>query len=200
MVAREQQEQPVADRVERERPSLPDAKHVGLEDAAADVVDLEVAFEAGVFGEAGGIDRLDRGQMLPIRRELAEHRVAPAVAERVVVVVDPEVRRGNRVVAHEPSEARLDEVVEALVERPGLRRPSGRGSAGSRCSGMVTGLLAGFDRSGTSPTAWRAAWSGGRGDRWLFDGRLVSASASRVAWIAVSISEAATSWCATART
>ena len=46
VVAREQQEQAVADVVERERPPLPDPQPVDVEDRAADVVDLEVALEA----------------------------------------------------------------------------------------------------------------------------------------------------------
>ena len=47
MIAGEQQEQAVADRVERERPALPDPQHVRVEDGAADVVQLQVALEAG---------------------------------------------------------------------------------------------------------------------------------------------------------
>src|SRR2546423_11261312 len=64
--------------------------------------------------------------------EIVEHRVARAVSEPVVAGMDPEVRAHDRVVVDEPAEARLDEVVQAVVERPGVGRAirSGEGYVG----------------------------------------------------------------------
>ena len=47
VVAREQQEQTVADPVERERAALPQPQRLGVEHGALQVVDLELALEAG---------------------------------------------------------------------------------------------------------------------------------------------------------
>ena len=52
----------------------------------------------------------------------AEDGLAAAVAEQVVVLVQAERGAEHRVVADEPHEARLDEVVERVVERPGVGR------------------------------------------------------------------------------
>ena len=70
MVAREQQEQPVADRVEGERATLPDAHDVGVEDRAPDVVQLEVALEPGGRRQVGRVERLDLGQVPPLGVQL----------------------------------------------------------------------------------------------------------------------------------
>ena len=122
MVAGEQQEQAVADMIEGERATLPDAEDVGVEDGPADVVELEVALEAGLGGEPRRVDRLDRGEVRAIRGQLGEDGLAAPVAEQVVVLVEPERRAQDRVVADEPHEPGLDEVVEVVVERPGGRR------------------------------------------------------------------------------
>ena len=76
--------------------------------------------------QAGRIDRLDRREVGLLGGELVEDRVARAVAEAVVLGVDAEIGPDDRVVADDPPEARLDEVVEAVVERARVRRP-GRG-------------------------------------------------------------------------
>ncbi len=49
-----------------------------------------------------------------------EDGLALRVAERVVEVVDPEVRRQDRVVPEDPPHPRLDEVVEARIQGPGV--------------------------------------------------------------------------------
>ena len=51
VVPGEQQEEAVADVVEGERAALPEAQDVGIEDRAADVVELELALEARLVGE-----------------------------------------------------------------------------------------------------------------------------------------------------
>ena len=68
--------------------------------------------------------------------DLAQDRLPAAVPELVVVGVDAEVRRRDRVVAHQPAEARLDEVVER-DRRAGHDRATGagRGRAGPAVSG-----------------------------------------------------------------
>ena len=112
--------------IERERATLPEAQDVGVEDGAADVVELELALEAGLGGERRRVDRLDRGEVLAIGGQLGEDGLAAAVAQQVVVLVEPERGAEDRVVADEPHEAGLDEVVEAVVERARGRR--GRGA------------------------------------------------------------------------
>ena len=59
VIAREQQEQAVADGVEGRRATLPDPEPVGIEDGAADVVALDVALEGGFRREAGRVERVD---------------------------------------------------------------------------------------------------------------------------------------------
>ena len=83
VVAREQQEQAVADRVEGERPALPDAQDVGVEDRAAEVVELEVALEARRRRQRRP-DRAPRPRRRWARSAASsrEDRLAPAVAER----------------------------------------------------------------------------------------------------------------------
>ena len=86
VIAGEQQEQPVADGVERERAPLPEPEHVGVEDRAADVVELEVALERRRRRQAGRVDRLDRREVRPLRVQLGQDGFAAAVAEQVVVL------------------------------------------------------------------------------------------------------------------
>ncbi len=120
MVAREQQEQPVADRVEGERPPLPDAHDVGVEDRAPDIVELEVPLEPGRRRQVGWVERLDLGQVRALGVQLGQDRLAPAVAELIVVSVQAEGGAEDRVVADEPAKARLDEIVERVVARPAV--------------------------------------------------------------------------------
>ena len=122
VIAREQQEQAVTDRVQRQRSALPDAQLVGLEDRASDVVHLEVALEADLGGEVAIVEGLDGGEVLAVGRDLREDRVAPAVAELIVVGVDAEVRRRDGFVAKEAPEPPIDEVIERRVEGTGGRR------------------------------------------------------------------------------
>ena len=122
----EDEEQRVADDIERGRAALPRPDLLGVEDLAPDVVDLEVALEAGVGGEGGLVERLDRREVGLLGRQLAEDGVAGAVAEAMVLGVDAEIRPDERVVGDHPPEAGLDEVVEALVERTGVRCGLGR--------------------------------------------------------------------------
>ena len=202
MVAREQQEQAVADVVEGERATLPDAQDVRVEDGPADVVDLEVALEARLGGQPGRVDRLDRGEVRAVRRELGEDGLAAAVAEQVVVLVEAERGAEDRVVADEPHEAGLDEVVE-VGRRAGPGQPPARGAGAARrvvarssgCDLRRAGrcgarLIDGGGAAGPTVTAQAVA----RG------GRLVPAPPSgssrpgraRVATIAVSMSAAVT--------
>jgi hypothetical protein len=55
-----------------------------------------------------------------VGRELLEDGVAGRVAEAMVLGVDPEISADDRVVADQPPEAALDEVVELVIERAGL--------------------------------------------------------------------------------
>ena len=170
---------------------------VGVEDGAADVVELEVALEARPrLDSAGRVDRLDRGQVLALVGELAEERVAAAVAEQVVVVVEaerPSPRTGLS--RDEPDEPGLDEVVEAVVERAGRGRRRG---ARERRGGTWVG-----HGLGTSSAGWSVgtgcgspARSGGGDDRCRVPRTrvvgLVSARAARVATMVVSMSAAVT--------
>ena len=88
MVAREQQEEAVAEEVEGERPAFPDAQHVGVEDRPADVVRFEVALERRLGRQAGRIERLDTGEVVAFGGELGKHRLAASVAEQVVVLME----------------------------------------------------------------------------------------------------------------
>ena len=54
---------------------------------------------------AGRVDRLDRGEVRALRGQLGEDGLAAPVAEQVVVLVEPERRAEDRVVADEPDEA-----------------------------------------------------------------------------------------------
>ncbi len=90
---------------------------VRVEDRAPEVVDLEVALEPAGGREPGRIDRLHRGEVDPVGRELALDRIARAVAEALVLGVDAHEGRKGRMVAEGLAEARLDQVVEPVVER-----------------------------------------------------------------------------------
>ena len=140
-VAGEQREERIADAVEGGRAPLPDALDVDVEDVAPEVVDLEVALEARLGRQPGRIDRLDGCQVGPVRGDLAEDRVALAVGEPAILGVDPDERREVRVVADDPPEARLDEVVEALVERTAVGGGPGPGQGEGFERGRLTAVL-----------------------------------------------------------
>ncbi len=197
VVAHEQQEQPVADGVERERPALPDPQLLRLEQRAAQVVELDVALEADGARQPGGVQRLDRGEVRAVGGDLGQDRLAAAIPQLVVVVVDAEIRGGDRVVAHQPPEPLLDELVEPIVERAtigGRRRPRQHGTGQSvervkrDAPGDVHGRRGGPSAcSGQAVAATRSA-----GSSTAVIG-VVSARASRVAWMTVSMSAAETS-------
>ena len=177
MVPGEQQEQAVADRVEGERATLPETKPVRIEDGPPDVVDLQVAFEGRLGGQAGRIERLHLGEMGALSREFREDGIAAAVTEQVVVAVQSDGGREDRMVADEPLEACLDEVVEGVVERP---RTGGRRRT-RQCRGWAR-----FDHGQGSSGAALC----GTGHRvWV---GLVSVRAARVAAMVVSMSAAVT--------
>ncbi len=128
--------------------------------------------------------------------QLGEDRLAPAVAEDVVLVMEPERRREDRVVADEPAEAGLDELEQGGVEwsRDGRGRARegsalGFGQAG-RLHVVVDAVPSGsaVRAQAVAPTAVGAGRLGA-----------VSARASRVARMTVSMSVAWTSWWVAAR-
>ena len=149
-VAGEQREERVADAVEGRRAALPDALDVDVEDVPAEVVDLEVALEARLGRQPGRVDRLDGREVGPVGGDLAEDGVALPVAQAMILGVDADERREVGVVADDPPEALLDEVVEALVERTAVRGGSRawsgralRASVGSTQSSRAAGPAAG---------------------------------------------------------
>ena len=178
MVAGEQQEQGIADRVEPERAALPQPQHVEVEDLATHVVELDVALEASGGGQLGRVDRLDRAEVRPLVADLLEDGVAARVGELVVVVVEPEPRADQRVGRDDPPEACFHGIVEALVGRTCIR---GRGRPGQ---GSIVDPACG--RHGSLGQAGAATGSGDadRGE--------VSARAARVAAMVVSMSAAST--------
>ena len=66
-----------------------------------------------------------RGEVVAFGGELGKDRLAASVAEQVVVLVETDGGAEDGIVADQPQEARLDEVVELAVERAGLRRRRG---------------------------------------------------------------------------
>ena len=198
VIAREQQEQPVADGIEGRRATLPDSEPVGIEDRAADVVALDVALEGGFRREAGRVERVDFGEVRPIGIEPRQERVPTPVTEEIVVRVEAEARSEDRVLADEVAEPALDEVVEPVVEGTGIGAARGPRE-------VARGVVIGHG----CPLAWRVWVSGGADRRVVPSGPAdqavaaaastvsragaagrVSASAARVAWIVVSISAA----------
>ena len=91
---------------------------LAVEDRPPQIVDLEVALEAGRFRQVDRVDRLDCREVRALVGHLLVDRVEGAVAEQVVGVVDADERREGRVVAQKAPEPRFDEVVEPLVQRP----------------------------------------------------------------------------------
>ena len=169
VVTHEQQEQPVADGVEGQRTALPDPQLVRLEDRAAEVMQFEIALEADGGRQPDFVECLDLGQMLAVGGDLGEDRVPTAVTELIVVGVDAEERRGDRIVAHQPSEARLDQVVEPCVERAGLRRGGGPregGPSGVRGEGQTCGAPGSSRRRASPSLAVSLRRSRGSAPRW----------------------------------
>ena len=157
MIAREQEEQAVADGVQGERATFPDAQDVGIEDRAADVVQLEIALEARLGGERLRVDGLDRREVIAVRGQLGQDRLAAPITEQVVVLVEAERRGEHRVVVDEPDEPRFDEVVEAVVKGSAGRRRRG---ARERCRRSWVGHLGG---TSGAPGTWRGCDRGGDG-------------------------------------
>ena len=136
--------------------------------------------------------------------ELRHDRLATAVAEQVVVLVQADRGGQDRVVADEPDEARFDQVVELVVERAGLRlraqdaaateRGGGRSSLGylrhARAGG--DGLMDDLAVDSRGGPVGRPGPAGGRrpaGQAVAGSATgLVSASAARVASITKSMS------------
>ena len=194
VIAGEQEEEAVADDVERERAPLPEAQDVGIEDGASDVVELELALEARLGGESGGVDRLDLREVLAVRGELGEDLLAAAVAQQVVVLVEtgaPSRGPGCRGRAGRSASRRGRR--SARRGAPAQLRPRDAGAAGRV-----------VDRSWVEPPACRdAARVMGAGARTRRSARvamappvrprgtaigLVSARAARVASITISMS------------
>jgi hypothetical protein len=153
------------------------------------VVELQVALESRLRGQRRRVDGLDRREVGLVVFDVPEDPLPRGIREAIVPGVDPQVRRPGRLLLDDAPEARLDEVVEAVVERPrlnGCRRP-GELDAPER---SVRGRLR---RAQAAAPARRPA--GG-----LSVGGAVSARASRNATIAVSMSAGSMPWCVTART
>ena len=152
-------------------------------------MELEVALEPGGLGQAGRVQGLDGREVRAVVGQFLLDGVPRPVAEFVVVLVDPEMGGPGRVGGEQPTEARLDEVVERVVERPAVRTRA-RGAGGRSA---VRRSRDGFLRASAGGRRGRvmgqvalpmAVGASGRG--------LVSASAARTASIVVSMSAAVT--------
>ena len=205
-VTGEQQEQPVPDRVHRERAALPDTQDLGIEDGPADVVQLEIALEPGGRREIGRVDRLDRGEVRLVVVDVGEQRVAAAVTQLVVGVVQAKPGREHGLALDHATEAGLDQVVQArvggtgvglgrwsrkwsVVDAAGFGHDGPRLGTRGRARGCVSGGVGGRGRAiGGRVTDQAEAPTGsgatGRGS--------VSARAARVAAMVVSMSSAVT--------
>ena len=126
-VVGEQREQRVGQRRGAGGAALPGPDRLAAVHGEPDVVELEVSLESRLRAQLGRIERLDGGQVPPIRLDLAEVALPRRIGETVVPGVDAEVRGVRRLVLDHPPEARLDEVVQPVVERA---RAGGRGRAG----------------------------------------------------------------------
>ena len=147
--------------------------------------------------QAARVDGLDRGEVRAVAIELREDGLAAAVTEQVVVLVEPERGAEHGVVPDEPDEARLDEVVERVVERPRSASP-GLVAAVPRQS-VDRSLAKDLRRAVVRGEGWWAVAGeaprrsrSGQADAGTWpdatDDRLVSASAARVASMVVSMS------------
>ena len=149
---------------------------VGVEDRPADVVELEVALEPGRRREVGRVDRLDRGQVRLVVLDVGEQRLAAAVAELVVGVVQAEPGRRGRARARPcggsgPRPGRTgarrrvrrrarSRVGEAVGRRCGGVRSRWSSSAGAGRGG-APGCVAGG--SGVRAARWRPGGGSGGG-------------------------------------
>jgi hypothetical protein len=191
----EDQEEAVADRVEGGLAPLPGPNDLGVENRPADVVNLQVALEPPGAREAGRVERLDRGEVSLVGGELGQDRVAGAVAQLIVLGMDPEVGPDGRIVADDPAEARFDQVVERLVVRAGVRRRRRTAQddvGGAVGHGFSIRRLGGILRRHVA-RVWPAA-IGAADER-----PTVSARAADTAARVVSMSVGDTSWCVAAR-
>ena len=75
------EEDRVAELAGRRAAPLPAPDLVALVQVETEVVQLEVALEPGRRGEAGVVERLDRGEVRAVRGDLGEHGVAARVAQ-----------------------------------------------------------------------------------------------------------------------
>jgi hypothetical protein len=203
-VTGEQQEQRVTELVEGRRAALPRADDIGVEDLAPEVVHLEVALEAGRLGEPVVAQSLDVREVAPIGLEVAEHGVPRPVPELPAALVQTEIRALDGVRGHDPAEARLDEVVEPVVERS---RAGGRIGPAQRRPGVERGqaVLLWEARRQSGGRVQAEAVAGARGGRPAVEAPVApleptSCSASRTASRTWSMSAAVTPWWVTART
>ena len=126
---------------------------------------LEVALEADRGREGRLVEGLHRRQVLAIGLDLGQDRLPAAIAQLVVVCMDAEEGRRDRVVPHQPPEAGLDEVIEPVVKRTGVRRGIGPWQVepgGLQGTGQ-TGLAPGHGSSASAALA--VSCSDGRRDR-----------------------------------
>ena len=121
---REEQEDAVADLVAGRHAPLPDTVDLVVEQLAAGGEQGQLALDRVVARQLPWVDRLERGQEAARRVHLGKDRLATAVSELVVVLVQPEERRVPRMAGHERREAISDHGLELRVGRC-LRR--GRG-------------------------------------------------------------------------
>ena len=121
-VAREQDEERVADLLGRRRMTLPGALDVEIEEPPLRVVDGEVALEGDARRETRGVERGEVGQEALVGRDLALDGRSRHVGEHAVVGVDAEVRGHPGPDPHELVEAVADDRLCALVGRSGRGR------------------------------------------------------------------------------
>ena len=159
---------------------------VGVEDRAPDVVELEVALEAGRrrqrrpgrCASIGGQVRAVGGQL---GRGRASRPPSPSSSSSVVQAEGGRQRPGWS--RDEPAEARLDEVVERVVERVRARRRA-RGAARTVVASVWVTVRWRRPSGRRRPTACvgsRRVGSGGGADGAAASGRASRRSAARVA-------------------
>ena len=115
-------EQGITERRGARRPALPDPQRLGAEDPDPDVVELQVALESRLRGKCRRVHRLERRQVRLVELDVREDALPRRIGQAIVPGVDPEVCGPRRLLLDDTPEARLDEVVEAVVKRTGLRR------------------------------------------------------------------------------
>ena len=85
-------------------------------------MDLQLALDAGGWRQPCRVEGFHGREVLALVLELAEDGIAAAVTEEVVIVVEADRGGEDRVVAKQPDETGLDEIVELVVAWPGGRR------------------------------------------------------------------------------